>query len=167
MRISTVFKVFPQRKLGRGLGWEETPVILKIESGGVSLNILLVYPAFPETFWGFQYAIRFICKKSAYPPLGLLTVAALLPQQWGKRLIDLNTTTLAAKDLEWADLVFVGAMAIQKDSAQEVISRCKKASLKVVAGGPLFTARHQDFDAVDHFVLNEAELTLPRFLVDQ
>jgi len=130
------------------------------------LNILLVYPAFPETFWGFQHAIRFIRKKSAYPPLGLLTVAALVPQQWEKRLIDLNTTNLTDRDLEWADLVFMGAMAIQQKSAREIISRCKKASVTVVAGGPLFTAQHDDFAEVDHFVLNEAEITLPLFLDD-
>ena len=130
------------------------------------MNIILLYPAFPDTFWGFQYAIRFIRKKSAYPPLGLLTVAAMLPQEWGKRLIDLNVTALTEDDLKWGDLVFIGAMAIQQKSAREVISRCKKASLTVVAGGPLFTAQHEDFAEVDHFVLNEAELTLPRFLRD-
>ncbi|MCF8131204.1 MAG: DUF4070 domain-containing protein [Deltaproteobacteria bacterium] len=130
------------------------------------MNILLLYPAFPETFWGFQHAIRFIRKKSAYPPLGLLTVAALLPQEWEKRLIDLNITTLSEKDLEWADLAMIGAMAIQQESAQEIISRCKKASVRMVAGGPLFTSQHEDFADVDHFVLNEAEITLPHFLRD-
>lgn len=130
------------------------------------MNILLLYPAFPETFWGFQHAIRFIRKKSAYPPLGLLTVAALLPQEWEKRLIDLNITPLASEDLEWADMAFIGAMAIQQDSVREIISRCKETNLTVVAGGPLFTAQHQDFDGVDHFVLNEAEVTLPAFLAD-
>jgi radical SAM superfamily enzyme YgiQ (UPF0313 family) len=130
------------------------------------LNILLLYPAFPETFWGFQHAIRFIRKKSAYPPLGLLTVAAMLPQEWEKRLIDLNITSLTEKDLEWADLAMIGAMAIQQDSAQKLISRCRGASVPVVAGGPLFTAQHDDFAEVDHFVLNEAEITMPQFLMD-
>ncbi len=130
------------------------------------MNILLVYPAFPETFWGFQHAIRFIRKKSAYPPLGLLTVAALLPEEWQKRLVDVNVTTLLSKDLEWADYVFMGAMAIQQKSAREIIARCKEAGVPVVAGGPLFTAQHEDFEDVDHFVLNEAEITLPAFLED-
>ncbi len=130
------------------------------------MNILLVYPAFPETFWGFQHAIRFIRKKSAYPPLGLLTVAAMLPQEWEKRVIDLNITPLSEEDLEWADFAFIGAMAIQQNSAREVIARCKSAGLTVVAGGPLFTAQHEDFPQVDHFVLNEAEITLPPFLMD-
>lgn len=130
------------------------------------MNILLIYPEFPVTFWGFQHAIKFIRKRSAFPPLGLLTVAAMLPQKWGKRLVDLNVTKLSDKDLEWADLVFIGAMAIQRESANQVIDRCKKAGLKVVAGGPLFTADFEDFGDVDHFILNEAEITLRPFLTD-
>ncbi len=130
------------------------------------MRILLVYPEFPDTFWSFKHALKFIRKKAASPPLGLLTVAAMLPSEWDIRLIDLNVTSLTQADLAWADYVFVSAMIVQRDSARAVIARCKEASVKVVAGGPLFTMEHERFPDVDHFVLNEAELTLPPFLAD-
>jgi len=130
------------------------------------MNVLLVYPQFSDTFWSFRYALRFIRKRAFSPPLGLITVAAMLPPAWGKRLIDANVTKLADKDLAWADIVFISGMAIQRDSAREIIARCREAELTVVAGGPLFTTEQDAFDDVDHLVLNEAELTLPPFLED-
>jgi len=130
------------------------------------MKALLIYPAFPDTFWSFRHSLKFIRKKSAFPPLGLLTVGAMMPTEWSKRLIDLNVEKLADDDLAWADYAFVSAMVVQRKSAQHTIARCKEAGLKVVAGGPLFTSEHERFDAVDHFVLNEAELTLPPFLAD-
>ena len=125
------------------------------------MNILMVYPEFPDTFWSFKHALRFIRKKAVSPPLGLLTVAAMLPTGWVKRLVDLNVSSLLQKDLDWADFVFISGMVVQRDSARAVIARAKKAGKKVVAGGPLFTIEHEQFPEVDHFVLNEAELTLP------
>ncbi|MGD2036552.1 MAG: B12-binding domain-containing radical SAM protein, partial [Desulfobacterales bacterium] len=130
------------------------------------MNTLLIYPAFPDTFWSFKHALKFIHKRSAFPPLGLLTVGAMLPPNWPKRLIDINVNKLTEKDLTWADSVFISAMAVQRESARQIISRCQKAGLKVVAGGPLFTDEHAAFGEVDHFILNEAELTLPPFLQD-
>lgn len=130
------------------------------------MNVLLLYPEFPDTFWSFKHALKFVGKKASFPPLGLLTVAGLLPDAWGKRLVDLNVQDLQRSDLAWADIAFVSAMVVQRKSAQRLIERCKDAGLKVVAGGPLFTMDHEDFEAVDHFVLNEAEITLPRFLAD-
>ncbi|MFH2064495.1 MAG: B12-binding domain-containing radical SAM protein [Pseudomonadota bacterium] len=130
------------------------------------MNILLIYPKFPETFWSFTFALSFIGKKSAFPPLGLLTVAAMLPETFQKRLVDLNINSLAEEDLLWADMVFIGGMAIQHDSAQKIINRCKRVGLPVIAGGPLFTAEPDQFGEVDHLVLDEAELTLPPFLED-
>jgi radical SAM superfamily enzyme YgiQ (UPF0313 family) len=130
------------------------------------MKILLVYPEFPDTFWSFKHALRFIRKKSGSPPLGLLTVAAMLPETWEKRLVDLNVTNLTSKDLAWADYVFISAMIVQRDAARTLIACCKEAGVKVVAGGPLFTMEHEQFLEVDHFVLNEAELTLPLFLAD-
>src|SRR5512145_152958 len=114
------------------------------------MKILLVYPEFPDTFWSFKHALKFIHKKAASPPLGLLTVAAMLPASWEKRLVDLNVTGLTAKELAWADYVFVSAMVVQRDSAREFIARCKKAGVKVVAGGPLFTMESDRFPEVDH-----------------
>ena len=130
------------------------------------MKILLVYPEFPDTFWSFKHALRFVGKKASSPPLGLVTVAAMLPGEWQKRLVDLNVTQLKQQDLEWADMVFVSAMVVQKPSAQNVISRAHQIGKTIVAGGPLFTAEYQQFDLVDHFVLNEGEITLPRFLTD-
>ncbi|MEJ2586667.1 MAG: DUF4070 domain-containing protein [Deltaproteobacteria bacterium] len=130
------------------------------------MNIILVYPEFPDTFWSFKHALKFIRKKAAFPPLGLLTLGAMLPQEWDIRLVDVNVTKLTQEDLNWADLAFISAMAVQRASARETISLCKKAGLRVVAGGPLFTSEHEQFPEVDHFVLNEAELTLPLFLSD-
>ncbi len=126
----------------------------------------MVYPHYPDTFWSFKHALRFISKKASYPPLGLLTVAAMLPREWQKKLLDMNVSALSDEDLKWADYVFISAMVVQKDSVREVIRRCKKSNVKTVAGGPLFTAECEEFEEVDHLVLNEAEITLPLFLED-
>ncbi len=130
------------------------------------MNILLIYPEFPDTFWSFKHALKFVRKKAPSPPLGLLTVAAMLPAGWNKRLVDLNAQNLSPQDLDWADYAFVSAMNVQRDSTRQVIARCKQASLPVVAGGPLFTGEYEQFEDVDYFVLNEAEITLPLFLRD-
>jgi radical SAM superfamily enzyme YgiQ (UPF0313 family) len=131
-----------------------------------SLKTLLIYPEFPDTFWSFRYALKFIHRKASSPPLGLLTIAAMLPGAWEKRLIDMNVEDLKDDALRWADLVFVSAMSVQKESAKGVIARCKAAGVRIVAGGPLFTTEYETFGAVDHLVLNEAEITLPRFIED-
>ncbi|MBP7460449.1 MAG: DUF4070 domain-containing protein [Candidatus Delongbacteria bacterium] len=130
------------------------------------MKILLVYPKYPDTFWSFKHALSFISKKAVHPPLGLLTIAAMLPETWEQKLVDLNVATLHEKDLQWADYVFISAMIVQKDSVREIITRCQNSGVKIVAGGPLFTAEHEHFSGIDHFVLNEAELTLPTFLAD-
>jgi radical SAM superfamily enzyme YgiQ (UPF0313 family) len=130
------------------------------------MNVLLIYPQFPDTFWSFKHALKFIHKKSSAPPLGLLTVAAMLPQDWKLRLVDTNVRELRQKDLAWADMAMISAMTVQRESAIEIIRRCKDAGLKVVAGGPLFTTEAEDFRSADHLVLNEGEITLPVFLRD-
>jgi len=128
------------------------------------MKILLVNPASTDTFWGLKNSLKFISKKAILPPLGLLTVAAILPANWDKRLVDMATAKLHDRDIFWADYVFISAMAIQAESARGVIERCKKLAKPIVAGGPLFTAAPEDYDDVDHLVLNEAEITLPVFL---
>ena len=130
------------------------------------MKILLLYPEVPETFWSLTHALRFFGKRAWSPPLGLLTVAALLPPQFEKRLKDLNVDPRWEKDLAWADYVFISAMDVQRAAARRVIEQCKQAGKKVVAGGPLFTSDPAAFGDVDHLVLNEAELTLPQFLAD-
>jgi radical SAM superfamily enzyme YgiQ (UPF0313 family) len=130
------------------------------------MKVLLLYPEFPDTFWSFKHALKFVRKRASMPPLGLLTMAAMLPQNWELRLIDLNVAKLTDRDLAWADYAFVSGMTVQRESARQIIGRCKEAGLMVAAGGPLFTMESEQFPEVDHFVLNEAELTLPPFLAD-
>jgi radical SAM superfamily enzyme YgiQ (UPF0313 family) len=130
------------------------------------MKVLLLYPEFPDTFWRFKHDLKFIRKKASLPPLGLLTVAAMLPEDWVKRLVDVNVRKLRADDLAWADVVFISGMIAQQNSAHELIARCRAAGKTIVAGGPLFTLGHEQFPEVDHFVLNEAEVTLPEFLRD-
>jgi len=130
------------------------------------VKILLVYPEFPDTFWSFKHALKFIRKKAGAPPLGLLTVAAMLPPEWKKRLVDLNAMDLTDEALQWADYVFISAMIVQRKSVRAILKRCKNVGATVVAGGPLFTMEHEQFPEVDHFVLNEAEETLAPFLRD-
>ena len=129
-------------------------------------NILLVYPEIPTTYWSFDHALPFIGKKSSLPPLGLMTVAAMLPRKYDVRLIDLNVTTLEREDIEKADIVFVSAMIVQKQSFEEIAALCREYNRPVVAGGPYPISSYQEIEGVDFFVLDEAELTLPRFLAD-
>jgi radical SAM superfamily enzyme YgiQ (UPF0313 family) len=130
------------------------------------VKALLIYPEFPDTFWSFRYALKFINRKASSPPLGLLTVAAMLPEAWDLKLVDMNVESLRDDDLRWADLVLISAMSVQKESVKTVVARCKAAGVRTVAGGPLFSTEYEAFGDVDHLVLNEAEITLPRFLDD-
>lgn len=130
------------------------------------MNVLMVYPKFPDTFWSFKHALKFINKKASQPPLGLVTIAPLLPKDWNKKLVDMNVEELTDAEIAWADMILVSAMVVQRSSSIEVIHRCKQAGKIVVAGGPLFTGEYEKFTEVDHFVLNEGEITLPQFLKD-
>ena len=130
------------------------------------MKILLVYPETPSTFWGFREALKFISKKASEPPLGLITVAAMLPKNWELRLIDMNVSKLKDEDILWADYVFLSGMVVQIASFKEVIRKCNTLDTKVVAGGPLATTQYEDILGVDHFILNEAEITLPQFITD-
>ncbi len=130
------------------------------------MRALLLYPGFPDTFWSFKHVLKFIHKRAALPPLGLLTIAAMLPDAWETRLVDVNVRPLRDADLAWADVVLISAMIAQRDSATRLIARCRAAGKTIVAGGPLFTVAYEQFPDVDHFVLNEAEITLPEFLPD-
>jgi radical SAM superfamily enzyme YgiQ (UPF0313 family) len=128
------------------------------------MNILLVYPKYPDTYWSFSYALPFISKKAAVPPLGLITVSAMLPESWQKKMVDMNVSPLLSKDIGWADYVFISAMYVQKESVNYVIEECLKYRTKIVAGGPLFTQEYRNYPMIDHFILNEAEITIVPFL---
>lgn len=130
------------------------------------MKALLVYPEYPDTFWSFKTVLKYLGKRAAFPPLGLLTLGAMLPRDWELRLVDVNVRDLDDAQIQWADMVFVGGMIIQKDSALEIVARCKALGKTVVAGGPLFKTQHTHFPEVDHFVLDEAEVTLLPFLAD-
>ena len=109
------------------------------------MKALLLYPEFPDTFWSLKHALKFIRKKASLPPLGLLTVAAMLPGEWAKRLVDVNVRPLREKDIAWADVVLISAMIAQRDSAVQLIARCRAAGKTIVAGGPLFTIEHAHY----------------------
>jgi radical SAM superfamily enzyme YgiQ (UPF0313 family) len=130
------------------------------------MKILLVYPSFPDTFWSLKHALKFISKKASFPPLGLLTVSAMLPENWLKKIVDLNVNALLPGDIQWADYVFISAMSVQMESVNKILTECKKYNAKIVAGGPLFSAEYEKYQQIDHLVLNEAEITLPQFLDD-
>ena len=130
------------------------------------MKVLLVSAATPNTFWSYKHVLSFISRKACFPPLGLLTVAAMLPKHWDLKLVDLNVTPLTDAQLAWADYVFVSAMLAQVGSAREVIAGCGRLGKTVVAGGPLFTTGHAGFPDVKHFVLGEAEDIMPELVAD-
>lgn len=130
------------------------------------MKCLLVYPEMPDTFYALKHFVYVAGKKAAFPPLGLLTVAGLLPESWTLKLVDLNVEPLTDEQLVWADFVLLSAMNVQEESVREVLAQCDRHAAKVIAGGPLFTHEYERFPSVNYFVLNEAEITLPRFLKD-
>ena len=132
----------------------------------MTTNVLLVYPEIPTTYWSFKYAIPFINKKSTMPPLGLLTVASLMPDNYKLKLVDMNVSELTEQAVKEADIVFVSAMIVQKASFNQVIKFCKKCKTPVAAGGPYPSSSYNEIEGVDYFILNEAEITLPEFLHD-
>ena len=130
-------------------------------------NMLLIYPEFPSnTYWSFKYALKFISRKSAIPPLGLITVAALFPKSYNLKVVDMNVESLDENDIKNADAVFISAMLVQKKSFDEVVALCNKHHVPVIAGGPHATTSHQDITGVDHFFLGEAEDMFESFLND-
>jgi radical SAM superfamily enzyme YgiQ (UPF0313 family) len=130
------------------------------------MKILLVYPEFPDTYWSFRHALKFEGKKAAFPPLGLLTVSAMLPDTWERRLVDMNVEELWPDDIEWADMVFVSAMIVQNESLEEVVRLARSLGKKVVVGGPYVSTSSERLPDADHIFIGEAEATLPEFIND-
>ena len=137
-------------------------------------NALLVYPEFPPSYWGYNYALQFIGRKSNMPPLGLLTVAGLFPKNYRLKVVDMNVSPLLDEDLEWADVIFTSTMVVQKDSYFEVVERCNRTNTPVVSGGPHPTSYRDEIVSVmnerggwvDHFLFGEVEESFDGFLTD-
>jgi radical SAM superfamily enzyme YgiQ (UPF0313 family) len=121
------------------------------------MNALLIYPEFPETYWSFKHALKFLGKRAAQPPLGLMTVAALLPKAWKKRLVDTNVERLRDRDLAWADIVLLSGMHIQRESLVAIVGRCHELGLRTVVGGPIASSLSPADLTADHVVIGEAE----------
>jgi len=130
------------------------------------MNILLIYPEYENTFWNLKRVLKILGKKTAYPPLGLLTIAAMLPGEWSRKLIDLNCEILKDEHVEWADYIFISAIVGQKESTKDLIDMAKKLEKPVVAGGSLFTTGWEEFKHVDTMVLGEAEDLMPEIIKD-
>jgi radical SAM superfamily enzyme YgiQ (UPF0313 family) len=130
------------------------------------MNILLVSPRTPRTFWSFCHVMPFIARRAAFPPLGLLTVAAMLPREWNVKLVDMNVANLSDADIAWADYVFLSGMIVHADAVRQVIARCGRLGKVIVAGGPLFTTGHERFPQVRHVVLGEAEDVIASLVAD-
>ena len=121
------------------------------------MKVLLIYPEFPDTFWSFKHALPFQGKRSAYPPLGLLTVAAMLPPSWEKQAVDLNVRPVKDSELAWADVVFLSGMMVQGPSMKKVIDRARERGLRTVVGGPIASTKDPNIEDADHIVEGEAE----------
>jgi radical SAM superfamily enzyme YgiQ (UPF0313 family) len=129
-------------------------------------KILLLYPKIPPTYWSYRYAVPFLGYRATMPPLGLITIAAMLPDGYEVKLVDMNIQELRREDITDADLVFISAMIVQKESFQHVVKFCNECGTPVAAGGPYPTTSHRNIQGVDYFILNEGEITLPLFLQD-
>ncbi len=130
------------------------------------MNVLMVYPKFPDTFWSFRYALKFVNKKINNPPLGLMTVAALLPADWNKKLIDMNIHPLKDSDIQKADFVMISAMNVQSESVDQIIKMVNKAHKPIIAGGPLFSCEPERFPNLDSIVIGEAEECIADLIED-
>ena len=121
------------------------------------MNALLIYPEWPDTYWSFKHALPFEGKRSAYPPLGLLTIAPLLPAHWEKRLVDTNIRRLTDADLKWADVALLSGMLVHKQELLEILARCRARGLRTVIGGPVTSSVEELPQHADHVVVGEAE----------
>ena len=130
------------------------------------MKVLLLYPQFPDTFWSFRHALPFIGKRSSFPPLGLLTVSAMLPPHWKRKLVDVNVEKLSDRDLAWADVAFLSAMLVQGPSLERLIARCRKAGLRTVVGGPITSAGNPSYADADHIFKGEAETLIEELVSD-
>jgi len=132
------------------------------------MNALLIYPRFRESYWSFEKALELIKKRAMMPPLGLITVAAILPQDWDFRLKDHNIEPIADDDWAWADIVLFSGMLVQKADMQALIQEARRRRIPSVCGGPYATALSEELieAGADFLVLDEGEITIPLWLDD-
>ena len=128
------------------------------------MRVLLLYPRFPQSFWSFEKTLALLDRKAMLPPLGLVTVAAILPQEWEFKLVDRNVGEVTDADWDWAELVILSAMIVQKDDLLEQIQLAKDKGKQVAVGGPYATALPHEVAAADYLILDEGEITLPLFV---
>lgn len=130
------------------------------------MRVLLVYPIFPKSFWSFEKTLDLVDCKALLPPLGLVTVAAILPQEWEFKLVDRNVRAVTEAEWEWAELVILSAMIVQKNDFLAQIKEAKKRGKIVAVGGPFPTALPHEAEKMgaDFLVLDEGEITLPMFV---
>jgi radical SAM superfamily enzyme YgiQ (UPF0313 family) len=130
------------------------------------MRVLLVYPLFPKTFWSYEKILELVNRKVLLPPLGLITVAAILPQAWEFKLVDRNVRDITEAEWKWADMVILSAMIVQKDDLLDIIREAKRRGKPVACGGPYPTSMPEVPQAagVDYLILDEGEITLPMFV---
>jgi radical SAM superfamily enzyme YgiQ (UPF0313 family) len=121
------------------------------------MRTLLICPEWPDTYWSFKHALPFQGKRSAYPPLGLLTVAAMLPEHWERRVVDMNVRPLIDTDLKWAEVVMISGMLVQKEATLKVLRRCREHGVRTVVGGPMAGTVPELRPLADVLVIGEAE----------
>lgn len=131
-----------------------------------SMNVLLLYPRFPKSFWSFEKTLALLDRKAMLPPLGLITVAAILPQTWNFKLVDRNVRDVTEAEWAWADLVILSAMIVQKEDLLDQIGEAKRRQKRVAVGGPYPTALPDEAAGAgaDYLILDEGEITLPLFV---
>ena len=120
----------------------------------------------PETYWSFRHALKFQGKRAAYPPLGLLTVASMLPDHWHRRLVDSSVRRLTDADLKWANIAMLSGMLVHKAELIEILERCRRAGLRTVIGGPVTSSVEELPNYADHVVVGEAEGLMPQHIFD-
>ncbi|MGB1002006.1 MAG: cobalamin-dependent protein, partial [Prochlorococcaceae cyanobacterium] len=130
------------------------------------MRTLFIYPEFPKTFWSYEKILELVNRKVLLPPLGMVTVAALLPQQWEMKLVDRNVREVTEAEWNWAELVIISGMIVQKDDMAVQIANAKERGLPVAVGGPFASSTPDapELDLADFKVLDEGEITLPMFI---
>ncbi len=130
------------------------------------MRVLLIYPLFPKSFWSFEKTLALIDRKALLPPLSLITVAAILPQEWEFKLVDRNIREIKESEWDWAELVIISGMIVQREDLLSQIKKAKKRGKTVAVGGPYATSTPEQLQdtGVDYLVLDEGEITLPMFV---